>query len=107
MIGVDASTGRALDGMQHLGQSIGDILMTPMGSRVMRRDYGSLLTELIDQPIYNATLFGGLSAPLTFSATDPRLTPQARARLAELGNNQKVIDSDGFGIMPDDLKGNF
>ena len=29
------------------------------------------------------------------------------ARLAELGNNQKVIDSDGFGIMPDDLKGNF
>ena len=29
------------------------------------------------------------------------------ARLAELGNNQKVIDSDGFGIMPEDLKGNF
>ena len=29
------------------------------------------------------------------------------ARLAELGNNQKVIDSDGFGIMTDDLKGNF
>lgn len=29
------------------------------------------------------------------------------ARLVELGSNQKVIDSDGFGIMPDDLKGNF
>lgn len=42
-------------------------------------------TELIDQPIYNATVFGGLSQPLTFSATDPRLTAQARARLAELG----------------------
>jgi outer membrane cobalamin receptor len=41
--------------------------------------------ELIDQPIYNATLFGGLSAPLTFSVTDPRLTDQARARLTELG----------------------
>lgn len=38
--------------------------------------------ELIDQPIFNATLFGGVSAPLTFSATDPRLTPQARATLA-------------------------
>ena len=41
--------------------------------------------ELIDQSIFNATLFGGLSAPLTFSATDPRLTAQARATLAGLG----------------------
>jgi outer membrane receptor protein involved in Fe transport len=41
--------------------------------------------ELIDQSIYNATLFGGLSAPLTFSATDPRLTQQARTQLASLG----------------------
>ncbi len=42
-------------------------------------------TEIIDQPIFNATLFGGNSAALTFQATDPRLTDQARARLAELG----------------------
>jgi outer membrane receptor protein involved in Fe transport len=41
--------------------------------------------ELIDQPIYNATLFGGLSAPLRYQATDPRLTDQARARLQQLG----------------------
>ena len=41
--------------------------------------------ELVDQSIYNATLFGGLSAPLRFSATDPRLTDQARARLQALG----------------------
>jgi outer membrane receptor protein involved in Fe transport len=42
-------------------------------------------TEINDQPIFNATQFGGLSAPLTFSATDPRLTDQARARLSSLG----------------------
>lgn len=42
-------------------------------------------TELVDQPIYNATVFGGLSAPITFSATDPRLTDQARAVLAANG----------------------
>ncbi len=41
--------------------------------------------EIIDQPIYNATLFGGLSAPLRFQANDPRLTDQARARLQSLG----------------------
>jgi outer membrane receptor protein involved in Fe transport len=41
--------------------------------------------ELIDQSIFNATLFGGNSAPLTFQATDPRLTAQARATLANNG----------------------
>lgn len=47
--------------------------------------YRADASELIDQSIYNATLFGGASAPLTFSATDPRLTAQARAQLAALG----------------------
>jgi outer membrane cobalamin receptor len=41
--------------------------------------------EIIDQPIFNATQFGGNSAALTFSATDPRLTSQAAATLAANG----------------------
>ncbi len=41
--------------------------------------------ELIDQSIYNSSLFGGLSAPLLFQANDPRLTAQARTTLASLG----------------------
>lgn len=32
----------------HLAQSVGDILTTPKGSRVMRRTYGSDLFSLID-----------------------------------------------------------
>lgn len=36
--------------LEHISQSIGDILRTPVGSRVMRRDYGSLLASMIDQP---------------------------------------------------------
>lgn len=47
---MNASTGRALDGMDHIRQSIRDILTTRIGSRVMRRDYGSLVPELIDHP---------------------------------------------------------
>ncbi|WP_259515447.1 GPW/gp25 family protein [Shewanella baltica] len=43
-------TGRALNESQHISQSIQDILTTPLGSRVMRRDYGSAIFELIDQP---------------------------------------------------------
>lgn len=55
MIGTDARTGRQLEGEAHLRQSIADILTTPVGTRVMRRDYGSVLPELIDQPFNGAT----------------------------------------------------
>ena len=55
MIGINAATGERLDGDAHLAQSIGDILTTPIGSRVIRRDYGSTLFELLDQPM-NAVL---------------------------------------------------
>lgn len=41
--------------------------------------------ELVQQPTFNSTLFGGVSGPLTFQVTDPRLTAQARAQLASLG----------------------
>lgn len=51
MHGLNAQTGQSLTGLAHLRQSIRDILMTPIGSRVMRRDYGSRIPDLIDQPI--------------------------------------------------------
>ncbi len=50
MTGMNHSTGRAMDETEHIRQSVGDILGTPLGSRVMRRDYGSLLPDLIDHP---------------------------------------------------------
>ena len=51
MIGVDARIGRRLDSLSHLHQSIRDILTTRRGTRVMRRDYGSRLPDLVDNPI--------------------------------------------------------
>lgn len=56
MNGIDANTGKRLSGLAHLRQSIRDILTTPIGSRVMRRDYGSRLYELVDAPINRETL---------------------------------------------------
>ena len=55
MMGMDRFTGAPQDGIEHLAQSIGDILTTPIGSRGHRRDYGSMLFELIDQPLNAAT----------------------------------------------------
>ena len=49
------TTGQRLDAVAHLRQSIGDILSTPIGSRVMRREYGSLVPALIDKPDNLAT----------------------------------------------------
>ena len=57
MIGLNKTTGTGIDTLEgHVRQSIGDILTTPVGSRVMRRDYGSVIPELIDQPLNQATL---------------------------------------------------
>lgn len=53
MRGMDARTGKAIEGEAHLLQSMADILTTPIGSRVMRRDYGSRLLSLVDAP-FNA-----------------------------------------------------
>lgn len=50
MIGMNKQTGRRISDIDHIRQSVADILMTPIGTRVMRRDYGSLLSELIDHP---------------------------------------------------------
>ena len=56
MNGMNATTGQALGGIDHLRQSIRDILTTPTGSRVMRRDYGSDLFKLLDAPMNRSTL---------------------------------------------------
>ena len=52
---MDRTSGKPLDGLAHLRQSIADILTTPIGTRTMRRDYGSLLPELADAPANAAT----------------------------------------------------
>ncbi|WP_041796054.1 GPW/gp25 family protein [Pararhodospirillum photometricum] len=51
MTAMDRSSGTALTGeAADIRQSICDILTTPIGSRVMRRSYGSRLFDLVDAP---------------------------------------------------------
>jgi phage baseplate assembly protein W len=56
MRGIDANTGKSLAGIEHLRQSVRDILTTPIGSRVLRRDYGSQLFSLIDAPLNRSSV---------------------------------------------------
>ncbi|EHB7752624.1 baseplate assembly protein [Salmonella enterica] len=49
-MGMNRNTGLAISDSEHISQSMRDILLTPVGSRVMRREYGSLLSALVDMP---------------------------------------------------------
>ncbi len=48
MAGLSHLGGPLVDGWAHVEQSIADILRTPVGARVMRREYGSRLPDLVD-----------------------------------------------------------
>lgn len=48
--GMNSQTGLSISEAEHIRQSVSDILVTPVGSRVMRREYGSLLAAMIDRP---------------------------------------------------------
>ena len=53
-MGLNRITGKLLTGIEHVQQSIRDILITPLGSRIERRHYGSRLFDLIDNPMSSA-----------------------------------------------------
>jgi uncharacterized protein len=99
VIGINRVTGQALEGLDHLRQSITDILTTPLGSRVMRRDYGSLLPSLIDQPDNAATrlrVYAATAAALM--RWEPRLRLTRIAMLSGLRPGQVVLDLEGLRI---------
>lgn len=43
-------TGQPMTRPAHIAQSVADILTTPKGTRVLNRDYGSDLFDLVDSP---------------------------------------------------------
>lgn len=95
MIGMNAITGKAIEGLAHLRQSIADILTTPIGSRVMRRDYGSLLPELIDQPLNGATVVQVYAATaIALMRWEPRLRLH-RVQLSSSAAGAASIEIEG------------
>ena len=75
------ATGRRIDSADHLRQSVTDIITTPIGSRVMRRTYGSLVPALLDQP-HNAALASRVSAAAVSALM--RWEPRLIVRRAQL-----------------------
>lgn len=74
-LGMSQNNGQAITDTDHLRQSVRDILLTPQGSRIARREYGSLLSVLIDQPQNPALRLQIMSAMyMALSRWEPRLT---------------------------------
>ncbi len=99
MNGTNATTGMRLSGIEHLRQSIRDILTTPIGSRVMRRDYGSRLPYLIDAPMNRSTLMDLYVA--TAEAIDlwePRISLQS-VTAASASPGFVVLDLTGLHLL--------
>lgn len=97
MFGMNQTTGRRISDMDHLRQSIRDVLSTPIGSRVMRRDYGSLLPELLDKPLNEATLLRAYAASiLAIINWEPRLRIVAiRRRLSSNMPGRATLEIEG------------
>jgi phage baseplate assembly protein W len=55
MTGMSRTTGAVLPEIEHIVQSVADILTTPLGSRLARRTYGSRVFDLLDAPANAAT----------------------------------------------------
>ncbi len=68
MYGMNSENGEISNGTPYLGQLVRDVLITPIGSRVMRRNYGSRLYTLLDNPI-DAALVANINVAVVEALT--------------------------------------
>lgn len=105
MKGMNTTTGRSVDGLAHLYQSIAKILTTPIGSRLGRRTFGSELAGLVDAPNNGATrvrLYAAVATALM--RWEPRLKlSRITLSVDDAGTGQQVIDIEGTTTISGDL----
>ena len=97
-VGMDRETGRTVSGTAHLGQSIGDVLTTRIGSRVERREYGSRVPDYIDMPmtaVHRTRMYG--AAALALLRWEPRLK-LARIELLKDADNTGTQGRHVFAV---------
>lgn len=92
---MNINTGKPISEIAHIKQSIANILSTPLGSRIMRRDYGSRLFERIDQPI-NGELIAEIYSDIVeaISTWEPRFEVE-QVILQSIDKGKIVIDLEG------------
>jgi phage baseplate assembly protein W len=94
---MNINTGADILEINHLKQSISNILTTPIGSRVMRRDYGSNLFNKIDHPVN-----GELIAEIYLDIVESLFIWEPRFEL-----DQVAVQNIQNGKITIDLEGSF
>lgn len=89
-------TGSELDEIDHIKQSLEDIATTPIGSRLMRREYGTLLASLIDQPISEVLYLKIYSTLYTAYVRWEDRIDISEMNVADIKNGQLILDIVGF-----------
>ncbi len=93
---MNRETGGTIGELAHINQSVTDILTTRIGTRVMRREYGSLVPELVDHPFNDATrLRVYAAAVMALMRWEPRIS---LSRVQFVGANlqgKAVLDLEG------------
>jgi len=96
--GINRHNGEKINEWRHVEQSILDLFTTKPGTRVMRRDYGSDIPDLIDRPQdSNLVLEVALAAGVALDRWEPRF------RLRGVGIERAGPD----GVMAIDLVGDY
>lgn len=95
MKGINKDTGKELAGIEHLRQSIYDILGTRIGTRVLRRDYGSELPALIDAPVNDQTTLDFYAATAAaIERWEPRIKLTS-VHIASAAEGKITLDLEG------------
>lgn len=98
-IGMNARTGRSLTDIEHIWQSCRDILTTLVGTRIERREYGSLLPELIDHPHNKPNNLRLMAATVNALAKwEPRIAIRRVNIYLGTQHGETVIDMDSVRI---------
>lgn len=98
-LGMDANTGTWLMDFDHLQQSIKKILTTPIGTRVERREFGSLVPDLVDRPVnqeYPLLVYAAVATALMHH--EPRLKLE-RMQLDLSSGTRPQIEVAGAVVM--------
>lgn len=95
--------GKQISPYNHIRQSITDILMTPVGTRVKRREYGSHLFDLIDTPGNGLGLIHVIAAAAdAIERWEPRVKlMRGRLEINSSGRSNLQLDlvtSDGVSL---------
>lgn len=111
--GVNRVTGAPLSGFAHVVQSLNVIFTTRLGSRVLRRTFGSAAPGLLGQPLTNPDLVRFYMAiVIAVEVWEPRFRvtsvtfPKAQNSAAQLGQGQLGMRLQGQ-YRPNALEGDF